>query len=58
MEKEFKEKIERRLKLLGIKKSYLAEKIGISKSQLSQNFSGIRKMTPEEETKIRLTLNL
>lgn len=58
MDKELKEKIEKRLKLSGIKKSYLAEKIGLSKSQLSQTFSGMRKLSPEEETKIRLTLNL
>lgn len=58
MDKDLKDKVEKRLRLSGIKKSYLAEKIGISKSQLSQTLSGIRKLTPEEETKIRLLLNL
>lgn len=58
MDKELKEKVEKRLRLSGIKKSYLAEKIGISKSQLSQTFSGIRKLTTEEETKMRVFLNL
>lgn len=58
MEKELKEKVEKRLALMGMKKSHLASKIGISSVQLSQTFSGSRKLNPEEETKLRLFLNL
>lgn len=58
MNKEFKEKIEKRLSLIGMKKSYLAEQMGISTSQLSQTFSGVRKLQPCEETKLRKALNL
>lgn len=58
MDKELKEKVEKRLSLTGIKKEYLANQMGLSKSQLSQTFSGIRKMKPEEETKLRIALNL
>jgi DNA-binding transcriptional regulator YdaS (Cro superfamily) len=58
MDKEFKEKVDKRLKLMGIKKSYLAEKMSVSPPELSQIFSGYRKMKPEEETKLRLTLNI
>lgn len=58
METILREKIDKRLKSLGIKKSYLAEKMDISPSELSQIFSGYRKMKPEEETKLRVTLKL
>jgi len=58
MDKELREKVENRIDIMGIKKSHLAKKIGVSSSQLSQIFSGIRKMQPEEETKLRLFLNL
>lgn len=58
MNKEFKEKIEKRLSLIGMKKSYLAEQMGISTSQLSQTFSGVRKLQPLEETRLRKALNL
>ena len=58
MEKDFKEKVLKRLSLIGMKKSHLATKIGISSVQLSQTFAGTRKLNTEEETKIRLFLNL
>lgn len=58
MDKELKEKVQKRIELTGLKKSYIAERIGLSKSQFSQTLSGIRKLTSEEETKLRLTLNL
>lgn len=58
MEKDLKEKAIKRLKLIGMKKSYLAEQMGISVSQLSQTFSGIRKLKTEEETRLKITLNL
>ncbi len=58
MDKEFKEKVEKRLKLIGVTKSYLADKMGISTSQLSQTFSGARKLQAQEETRLRKTLNL
>lgn len=58
MEQEFKDKIEKRLALIGMKKSYLAKQIGISTSQLSQTFSGVRKLQPIEEARLRKVLNL
>lgn len=58
MDKELKEKVEKRLLLIGMKKSYLAEQMKISTSQLSQTFSGIRKLTTDEETRLRKALNL
>lgn len=58
MEKELKNKVEKRLEAIGMKKSYLAKQIGISTSQLSQTLSGTRKLKPEEETRLRLTLSL
>lgn len=58
MDKELKEKVEKRLNLIGMKKSYLADQMGLSTSQLSQTFSGVRKMQPQEETRLRKTLNL
>lgn len=58
MNKELKEKVEKRLSLIGMKKSYLAEQMGISTSQLSQTFSGIRKLQAQEENRLRKALNL
>jgi transcriptional regulator with XRE-family HTH domain len=58
MDKDFKEKVEKRIKLMGVKKSFVAERLGISKSQLSQTFSGMRKLNPNEETILRNMLNL
>lgn len=58
MEQEFKDKIEKRLALIGMKKSYLAKQIGISTSQLSQTFSGVRKLQTIEEARLRKVLNL
>jgi len=58
MNTELKEKVEKRLKLIGMKKSFLANKMGISTSQLSQTLSGTRKLQIDEETLLRNTLNL
>lgn len=58
MDKELKDKVEKRLNLIGMKKSYLAEQMGISTSQLSQTFSGVRKLQSQEEQRLRKTLNL
>lgn len=58
MDEQLKIRVEKRLELTGIKKAYLAAQMGISKSQLSQTFAGTRKIKPEEETKLRVTLNL
>lgn len=58
MDKDLKEKVDKRLKLIGMKKSYLAEQMGLSTSQLSQTFSGVRKLQAQEETRLRKTLNI
>lgn len=58
MDADLKQKAEKRIKMLGMKKKFLAEKMNISQSQLSQTFSGIRDLSIEEETKMRLALSL
>jgi transcriptional regulator with XRE-family HTH domain len=47
------DKIEIRLKQLGITKQHLAKKANMHTSQLSHVLSGRRKFTPEQETIIR-----
>jgi len=52
------DKIEKRLKLLGITKQHLARKANMSPSQLSHVLKGARNFTPDQETKIRNYLSL
>ena len=47
------DKIERRIKILGITKSHLAKKAGMTSAELSHVLNGRRKFKPEQETIIK-----
>ena len=52
------DKIELRIRQLGIKKSHLAKVVGMSPSELSHILSNRRNLQPDQETKIRNYLGL
>ncbi len=45
-------KIEKRIKILGLKKSHVAKKIDVSTSMFSHLLAGNRKFQPDQETKL------
>ena len=52
------DKINKRIKMLGITKGHLASKANMKPSELSHVLSGRRKFNPEQETAIRNYLGL
>jgi len=52
------EEIKKRIKLLGLKKSHVAEKIGASNSELSHYLTGQRGLNADKLTKLRNYLDL
>ena len=49
MEKQLREKIERKISLMGLKKEHVAKQIGLDKVRFSQTLSGKRKITSDEQ---------
>jgi predicted transcriptional regulator len=58
MEDELRQKVEQRIRNLGLKKVYVAERIGLSKVTFSQTLSGKRKLTDMEYTGLKNLLAL
>lgn len=58
MDKDLRKKIEDRISILGYKKKYVAERIGLDKVRFSQTLSGKRKITPEEYTGLKSLLGI
>lgn len=56
IDKGFKEKIDKRISTMGIKKSHLATKMGLDPVRLSQTLSGVRKIQPNELNALNLCL--
>lgn len=56
--KEFKEKVDKRISSMGIKKSHLAAKMGLDSVRFSQTMKGIRKIKPDELNALNLCLGL
>lgn len=50
MDKELKEKIEKRISSMGFKKEYVGKQIGLDKVRFSQTLSGKRKITSDEQS--------
>lgn len=50
MEKQLREKIERKISSMGLKKEHVAKQIGLDKVRFSQTLSGKRKITSDEQT--------
>lgn len=48
MDKELKDKIEKRILSMGYKKEFIAKQIGLDKVRFSQTLSGVRKITSDE----------
>lgn len=48
MEKDMRDKIERRIFDKGLKKEFVAKQIGLDKVRFSQTLSGVRKITSDE----------
>lgn len=58
MDKEFKEKVERRIANLGYKKEFIAKQIGLNKVQFSQTLSGVRQLSSDEKAALCRMLGL
>lgn len=58
MDKELRKKIEERISILGYKKNFVAQRIGLDKVRFSQTLSGKRNITPEEYTGLKNLLGL
>lgn len=52
MDKQHLEIVKRRIKTLGLKKSFLADKIGVTSVMFSYYLSGERKLSKEKENKL------
>ena len=50
MEKDLREKIEKRIASMGLKKEYVAKQIGLDKVRFSQTLSGVRQITADEKS--------
>lgn len=50
--------VEKRLEMLGLTKQFVAKQMGIQPSQLSQIFSGYRRMQPHEADALKVTLGI
>jgi len=49
MDVQLKNKVEKRIRLLGYKKEFVAKQIGLDKVRFSQTLSGVRKITADEQ---------
>lgn len=49
MDVQLKHKVEKRIRLLGYKKEFVAKQIGLDKVRFSQTLSGVRKITADEQ---------
>lgn len=58
MDKELRQKIERRISSMGLKKEYIAKQIGLDKFRFSQSLSGVRKITSDELSALLRLLGL
>lgn len=58
MEQELKEKVQGRIKAMGIKKAHLAKQMGIGPVQFSQILSGRRIIQPDELSALKRQLGL
>jgi hypothetical protein len=58
MDKELKAKIESRIKIMGLKKSFIASIIGLDPVRYSQTMSGKRNITPIELGKLKSYLGI
>lgn len=58
MDEVLRKKIEDRISILGYKKVFVAQRIGLDKVRFSQTLSGKRKITPEEYTGLKNLLGL
>lgn len=58
MDKELREKVEKRIKLMGLKKEYIAKQIGLDKVRFSQTLAGVRKITSDEQAALVRLLGL
>ena len=50
--------IRKRIETMGLKKSYVANRIGLCKVRFSQSLNKKRRFAPEEITKIKKLLNI
>jgi hypothetical protein len=55
---ELQEKVEKRIKLMGLKKTFVADKCGIGKSTFSLFLKNERTLRPEQEKKLIELLGL
>lgn len=58
MDKEIKEKIEKRIRMMGLKKEYIAKQIGLDKVRFSQSMADKRKFTSDEISALYRLLGL
>lgn len=58
MEEKLREKVVKRIAAMGYKKEFVAKKIGLDKVRFSQTLSGVRKITPSEESALIRFLGL
>jgi len=50
MDKQLREKIEKRISSMGYKKEFVGKQIGLDKVRFSQTLSGARKITSDEKS--------
>ena len=58
MDEKLKEKVETRIKMMGLKKEYVAKQIGLDKVRFSQTLSGVRNITQDELSALTRVLGL
>ena len=58
MEKELREKIEKRIISMGLKKEFVGKQIGLDKVRFSQTLSGARNITSDEKSALLRYLGL
>lgn len=56
IDKEFKEKIDKRIAAMGVKKSHLANRMGLDPVRFSQTLNGVRKIQPNELNALNIYL--
>jgi len=58
MDKQLKERVEQRIRSMGLKKEHVAIKIGLDKFRFSQTLSGKRNLSSSEEAALLSYLGL
>lgn len=58
MDRELKDKVEKRIKVMGYKKEFVAKQIGLDKVRFSQTLSGVRQITSDEKSALVRFLGL